>query len=96
MELVDAASKHRAAVAQMPVTAAEAAHSGWSLGKPLGDDAVAHSGRNVAWAAHGRKLAAAAAVAHAAPVMGQPVRLAGICGSTGASRMQSTIVFHKS
>jgi hypothetical protein len=62
----------------MPVTAADAAHSGTSASKPspAGD---AQSGRNVAWAAQGREAAAAAAVVHAASLIWQGVGCVSTC-----------------
>ena len=56
----------------MPVTPAEAAHSG-TAGSNLTPVDEAHSGRNVAWAAQGREAAAATAVLQAASLIWQDV-----------------------
>ncbi len=74
-----AAKVHSAAVAQMPVMPADAAHSGTLGSKPLPAD-DAQSGRNVAWAAQGREAAAAAAVLQAASLIWQDVGSVDTCG----------------
>ena len=71
----------------MPVTAAEAAHSG-TLGSKLSPADDAQSGRNVAWAAQGRVAAAAAAVLQAAWLIWQAVGCFAICSEGTSSTVE--------
>ena len=83
--MLPSANVHNAAVAQMPVTPADATHAGTLVGKPLGEDGIAQSGRNVDCAAHGRRAAAARAVEQAASLIWQTVGSAGTCSNSGGS-----------